>query len=143
MKPLLLFITNLDHEDREEDLFLIEKLSEKFQITVTNPEQALLIIKYFSHCIIRNAWPSRIFKDALKKIHKRKISGKIKIYNSINRTFIENKSYLISLYESSYPTIPTYLNTKQMLDNGYENNSLVLLKPVDGCSSWGILKNTL
>lgn len=88
-------------------------------------------------CLIRNAWPSRIFVDEFTKIEQISTLGKVRFYNPFHRRgYLENKAYLLDLYRQGYPVIPT-VTSSQEIDQLPESEKYII-KPNNGCSSFGV-----
>lgn len=134
--PDLLFVTNPDNGEPEEDIFLEEKLREAFYVTRATPRTAIKQLPNFQRCLIRNAWPSREFAPELKRIEDIVRIHGIKLYNPIHRGYVEDKSYIVRLWDDGYPVIPT-VDSPDDLDRLPVSLSYII-KPNDGCSSEGI-----
>ena len=133
----LLFITNPHNSDPKEDVFLSDKLRDTFDVTVTDPKQALTLLPQFSRCLIRNAWPSRAFVDEFIEMRRICSERRIKSYNPFHRNcFVEDKTYLKQLYHAGYSVIPT-VDSIDEIDSLPLSNSYII-KPKDGCSSDGV-----
>jgi hypothetical protein len=132
----LLFITNPKNSDPDEDIFLADYLKKYFNITVADPMGAVDLLPNFSFCLIRNAWPSRLFLDELKAIKKISDENRIKVYNPFHRGGIEDKSYLIDLFRGGFPVIPTIDQFDDL--NQLPRSEIYVVKPKDGCSSFGV-----
>lgn len=136
MLPKLLFVTNPWNSGQKEDQFLANHLGSEFQVIKTDPIAATQIVTQFSRVLIRNAWPSSLFASQLKQIQTICEANQIKTYNPIHRGgWVEDKSYLAELYQKGYPVIPSFLTNETLPSSRY-----FLAKPLDGCSSNGILK---
>lgn len=140
----LLLVTNLTHEDRGEDLYLAERLGEYYGLTIASPTAAvpLLAAQAVDGCLIRNAWPSRQFRAAFAAIESLTSLNRITTYNPLlpgRRGPVENKAYLVELFKRGYPVIPSYQGPAEMGAAGYPESQQVLAKPIDGCSSDGIV----
>lgn len=131
--PELLFITNPDHEDQEEDAFLGKALRSTFNVIVASPKEAPKLLVKFSRCLLRNAWPSRLFIPELQMVERVSKERGIKMYNPVHRGYIENKSYLERLWRDGYPVIPT-ISSRTHLDQ-LPSCETYIVKPNDGCSS--------
>ena len=135
--PELLLITNPRNSDPEEDIFLSNELKDTFNITVTDPTQALTLLPRFSRCLIRNAWPSRLFVNEFSEMKRICSEHNIKCYNPFPRNgYVEDKIYLIELYQDGYPVIPT-ADSIDTIDALPPSVSYII-KPKDSCSSDGI-----
>ena len=135
--PSLLFITNPHNSDPEEDIFLSNELKDIFNVTVTDPKQALTLLPHFSRCLIRNAWPSRLFVNEFSEMKRICSEDNIKCYNPFPRNgYVEDKTYLIKLYQDGYPVIPT-ADSIDTIDSLPSSDSYII-KPKDGCSSDGV-----
>jgi hypothetical protein len=144
----LLLVTNLAHEDRGEDLFLAERLAERFDVCVVSPGAAaqLLAAGAAEGCMIRNAWPGREFKAEFEAIERLAKEHRVGLYNPIvpgRRGPVENKAYLVDLFEQGRAVIPTYATLDAMAEAGFAAEQEILAKPVDGCSSAGIVECSL
>lgn len=138
----LLLVTNLSHEDRAEDLFLADILSKQWNVSVTSPSLAVQILAAgnVTRCVIRNAWPSREFKSDFRMLEALAQNRRVEFYNPLGRSRgpIEDKGYLADLYRHGLPVIPTYLDIADLAAAGHTGT--ILCKPIDGCSSAGIVE---
>lgn len=136
-KKHILFITNPHHSDPEEDQFLAEYLSNFFAVQVCTLAEAINLTAKIPRCFIRNAWPSRLFKTEFTQFQNICRENNILVYNPIHRNgYLEDKNYLISLYQQGYPVIPSALSVTNLHD--LPESQEYLIKPLDGASSWGI-----
>lgn len=138
----LLFITNLKHQDRDEDLYLANRLADEWTITLANTDDAARIAESnYTRAFIRNAWPSSEFDTAFSILEVLTKKTQLKTYNppSDSRGFHEEKSYLVKLYEAGYPVIPSFHSADAL----YKTNKIwaerALYKPLNGCSGRGII----
>lgn len=132
----LLLITNKHNEDPEEDIFLAGYLSDFFDISLVDITDAPGVLSKFKKCLIRNAWPSRLFEkefDLIQKIFKQ---NNTKLYNPNHRNFVEDKTYLLNLFEQNFPVIPTINKLTDLQKLGSPDSYII--KPNDGCSSVGV-----
>ncbi len=137
IKPRLLLITNQQNTDPEEDQYLANYLQKSFSVTLCSLTEAIVIAPNFDGCLVRNAWPSRLFKAEFKQFQKMCLEKKIRLYNPIHRNgYVEDKNYLVELYKVGYPVIPAVRFTKE-LDQLPATNEY-LIKPLDGASAWGV-----
>ena len=135
--PELLFVTNPDHEDADEDAYLARELSDTFDVHLVSPSEAATQIADVRRCLIRNAWPSRQFKQELESIVRIGRERNIKLYNPAHRTgYVEDKRYIGELQRLGYPVIPTVFSATEI--DRLPSSASYLIKPNDGCSSFGI-----
>jgi hypothetical protein len=141
-KDSLLLVTSLSHEDRAEDLFLADALSNTWDVTITSPTLAanILAVGAVNRCLIRNAWPSRVFREDFHVIEALAQNRRIDFYNPLGRERgpIEDKTYLYVLFRAGLPVIPTYLTAAEVAALGCAGQ--IICKPIDGCSSEGIIE---
>ncbi|MCX6780091.1 MAG: hypothetical protein NT034_02840, partial [Candidatus Magasanikbacteria bacterium] len=138
----LLFITNINNDDPEEDQFLSNYLSNFFSVALVDITQAPTVLSQFKSCLIRNAWPSRSFVKEFELIKNISIQFGIKLYNPIHRNnFVENKIYLVDLFEQGMEVIPTADSLENLSKLGIPDSYII--KPLDGCSSWGVQELSL
>lgn len=136
-KPKVIFVTNPLHNDIEEDQFLATYLSETFEIQLCTLPEAITQVKSTHYCLIRNAWPSRLFKAEFKEFERVCKENTVVVYNPIHRNgYLEDKNYLVSLYQDGYPVIPSIRSITDLKNIPISNEYLI--KPLDGASSWGI-----
>ncbi|MES2300035.1 MAG: hypothetical protein V4582_23555 [Pseudomonadota bacterium] len=66
----LLFVTNLKHRDRSEDLALADRLSDEWNLTMADANDAAVILGAgdYKMALIRNAWPSFEFDPAFSTL---------------------------------------------------------------------------
>jgi len=134
-KPLLL-ITNKNNEEPKEDIFLADYLSDFFDISLVDITDAPTVLPNFKKCLIRNAWPSRLFAKEFDLIQKIAKQNNIKLYNPGHRNFVEDKTYLVNLFERNFPVIPTINKLDNLQKLGSPDSYII--KPNDGCSSMGV-----
>lgn len=141
MSRRVILVTDLSHEDRDEDLLLASRLGGECELTLTGPETAadLALSRGYPALLIRNAWPSRRHEEALESIERLAIAGAVTTYNppSTSRGFRENKSYLADLYGRGLSVVPTWL-TIQAAVAAIGRDARAVFKPIDGCSSEGV-----
>ena len=141
-RDALLLITNLAHEDRAEDLYLADVLSDRWDVTVASPAVAVMLVSAgtIARCLIRNAWPAREFKSDFNMLEALARNRHILFYNPLGRQRgpVEDKTYLAELYAHGFPVIPTCLTAAEAA-HAWEGG-VVLCKPIDGCSSHGIIE---
>ena len=139
----LLFVTNLAHEDRSEDLFLADRLANEWDVTIAAANDAAKIAEAGGYWIalIRNAWPSFEFDPAFSVLELLVREGKLKTYNppSTSRGFHENKAYLLDLYMAGYPVIPTFESVAALTAAQPAWAENALYKPLNSCSSIGLM----
>lgn len=136
-KIRILFVTNPYNSDPEEDIYLAKYLSEFFEIIVADPKEACRSIKNFSYCFVRNAWPSHELEKELNALQQLSKSYNVKLYNPVHRLgYVEDKNYLATLWADKYPVIPTITALKNI--KLLEKTDMYIVKPIDGCSSWGV-----
>lgn len=136
-KPSLLFITNQQNTDPEEDQYLANYLQRSFSVTLCSLAKAIVIAPNFDGCLVRNAWPSRLFKADFERFQKMCLEKKIKLYNPIHRNgYVEDKNYLVELYKAGYPVIPSVRFSNEI--NQLPVSDAYLIKPLDGASTWGV-----
>lgn len=139
----LLFVTNLRHEDRGEDLFLAERLAREWSVTIADANDAARIAEAGGYDIafIRNAWPSFEFDPAFAALEARVRDGKLKTYNppSDSRGFHEDKTYLLRLYESDFPVIPTFASAAAIRAARESWAERAVYKPLNSCSGIGLM----
>ncbi len=136
--PLLL-ITNTHNEEPQEDLLLADYLSKFFAVTLVDITKAAEVLPSFKSCLMRNVWPSRLFVNEFNLVLKIAKEQGIKLYNPPHRNnFVEDKNYLVDLFEQKFPVIPTVSNLNNLSKLG--DASSYTIKPIDGCSSEGVEK---
>lgn len=135
--PRLLLITNQQNTDPEEDQYLASYLQKSFIVTLCSVAEAVVIAPNFDGCLVRNAWPSRLFKAEFEQFQKMCLEKKTRIYNPIHRNgYVEDKNYLVELYKDGYPVIPTVRSIRQL--DQLPATDEYLIKPLDGASAWGV-----
>lgn len=139
----LLFVTNLQHGDRDEDLFLASVLAKEWDLTITDANGAARIVDAggFDVAFIRNAWPSFEFDEAFAVLEQRMRDGLLRTYNppSASRGFHENKTYLLRLYEVGYPVIPSFETVSALLQAHPSIEDRAVYKPLNSCSGIGFM----
>jgi hypothetical protein len=144
----LLLVSNLLHEDRQEDLFLADRLSDNWEVALASPAVAidLLSTRSVQACLIRNAWPSREFHREFGIMESLSHYLDVDFYNPFApgcRGPVENKTYLHNLFQQQCPVIPSFLDAGSMLTAGHDKSEVILAKPIAGCSSEGIVQTLL
>lgn len=135
--PALLFVTNLQNSDPEEDLFLSGYLSSVFDLQVASPSEALALLPKARRCLIRNAWPSRFFVKEFMEMRRISALERVRFYNPFHRNgYVEDKTYLLDLYKQRYPVIPTITSEKEI--DQLPKSKKYVVKPNDGGSSFGV-----
>ncbi len=135
--PRLLLVTNQENTDPEEDQYLAYYLQNNFTVTICSVADAIGIVSNFDGCLVRNAWPSRLFKSEFEQFQKMCVEKKIKLYNPIHRNgYVEDKNYLVELFKAGYPVIPSVRFSKEIAQLPVTDEYLI--KPLDGASSWGV-----
>lgn len=135
--PSLLFVTNPANSDPEEDAYLSKMLERSFEVRVTDPIGACLLLPHHERCLIRNAWPSRLFVEAYRRMKALCDESNVRVYTPFHRNnYIEDKTYIVDLFREGYAVIPT-VDQIEDVSKLPEANSYTI-KPKDGCSSYGV-----
>lgn len=135
--PRLLLITNPRHDSAAEDRFLAHYLAEFFDVETVAPREAPDALETAERCLIRNAWPADACVDAFKEIERLIKERNILAYNPLHRRgYLEDKTYLLKLFQEGFPVIPSVDRLDDLDKLGAPER--YVLKPLDGCSSRGV-----
>jgi hypothetical protein len=107
-KPLVLLLTNLYNDHEEEDIYLSYRLKEHFNVIISSPFDCEAVEDSADLILIRNTWPNFDDKKQMDEIKARFIRKGLLTYNPLTgRGDIKGKDYLVELYKSGYPVIPS------------------------------------
>lgn len=135
----LLFLTNLNNDAPEEDIYLSNILRKHFHIIVAHPVDGVQIAENVDGIIVRNIWPTHEYKKEWKEIIERLRTLNIPIYNPLSgKGDIHGKDYLISLTKNSYPVIPSVDSLSRI--NELPHTSNYWIKPKEGCDGFNAKK---
>ena len=135
----ILFLTNPTNDSTEEDVFVTEQLKKYYDLVVVHPLQCEQYLDSVQAVVIRNMWPTYEYLEELKRIKKLIQDSKKPVHNPLcGRGDMEGKDYLIGLYKSSFPVIPS---VDRVEDIGLlPETSLYWIKPKRSCSGYGAEK---
>lgn len=138
MKPVLLFLTNLQNSDPEEDLFLADYLKKWYEVTVAHPFDAEKYEDSADLILVRNIWPCEEKIEQYQKINQRFLEKNLPVYNPPTGSGDRRgKNYLVELWKAGRPVIPTGgVNELALLPPADE----YFVKPLYGGSGRGIQK---
>ena len=132
----ILFLTNKDNGAHEEDEQLIELLGKDFDLIVSHPLECTPLLPKVEGVIIRNIWPTHEYADQWVEISQKIRDSGLPTYNSLaGNGDTKGKDYLLKLYKSGYPVIPSVDNLKDVELLGHQE--FYWIKPKDSCDGWG------
>lgn len=133
----ILMISNIDSDDKLEDLWLaraFKKDGHKVAIVDKNYDENLESL--FDIFLLRNTWDTNANEETIKKksgFRKRVINKNLPRINFDGKYDGTDKEYLVKLYKSGYPVIPTIDKLKDLeLLNEYNKFMLKLKDSYDG-----------
>jgi len=142
MKSKILYLTNLNNENPEEDLFLSEQLKDKFDVTLAHPKDWRKNLPGKDMVVIRNIWHVNQYREDIREMLSELQKKNIKSYNPLTaKGDMKGKSYLIELFHKKYSIIPTIDSFEDVPLLG--KTDTYFAKPIDGESSIGIKKLSL
>lgn len=141
MKKKLLYLTNLENGDPEEDLYLAEHFKKVAQVVLSHPLQCRPLLADVDGIIIRNAWPTHAYKDEWLQLIDTFAHQQLRTYNPLSgKGDMHGKSYVEELFLKDFPVIPTVLSA-QHLDR-LSPSEFYWTKPIWGCDGSGAAKMT-
>ncbi len=133
----ILMISNIDSDDKLEDLWLaraFQKEGHKVAIVDKNYDENLEAL--FDIFLLRNTWDTDATEEIIKKrsdFRKRVINKNLPRINFDGKYDGTDKEYLVKLYKSGYPVIPTINKLKDLeLFKEYNKFMLKLKNSYDG-----------
>lgn len=135
----LLFLTNLNNGAREEDDFLVSRLTQDSEIIVVHPMECEQYLDKADKIIIRNIWPTHEYLHKWKQIKRVLKQSGIFTFNSLEgKGDNEGKSYLLELYMQGYPVIPSIDSISDLPKLPQGENYWI--KPKDGADGYAARK---
>lgn len=134
-------MSDLTHDDRDEDLALASRLGRDWLLTIADPATAacLAAAGHSGALLIRNAWPSRQHEHPFLILESLVQAGTLRAYNppSLSRGYREDKRYLADRHRQCLAGIPTWTERREM-EAIVGPDASAVFKPIDGCSSAGV-----
>jgi hypothetical protein len=137
--PKILFLTNKQNSDPEEDVLLVDFLSNDFELIVSHPLDCLKFLNTVKGVIIRNIWPTYKYLNEWTQIEAVIRKTGIPTYNSLTgKADRLGKNYLLTLYKQGFPVIPSVdaLTDIDLLGT----HEFYWIKPRNSCDGIGALK---
>ena len=138
----ILYLTDLAYQAKgrnycEEDIFITDRLKDKFDVVLCHPECSSAYEEYVDLVVFRNTGSVIGFKDTYDDFVKRIEEKKIKTFNSFSgKADMKGKQYLLDLYSEQYPVIPTVDSIKNLAN--LPDSEIYVIKPKDGADSIGL-----
>jgi hypothetical protein len=137
----LLFLTNPENDAPEEDACLIAELKGYFEVEVAHPRSCITKVPSIDGVVIRNIWPTHEYLAIWHRAKETLIASGIPIYNSLaGKGDAAGKSYLVDLYKSSFPVIPSVSSARDL--DRLPSSEYFWIKPDEGCDGFGAEKLT-
>ncbi|WP_306986412.1 hypothetical protein [Streptomyces canus] len=109
----VLFVTDLAYQARgrrycDEDIFLISRLRDSFDIALCHPLDAAALMDAFDVVVVRNSGPVLHYQKEYDAFREQAVARRIRVYNPLSgRGDMAGKQYLLDLTAAGYPVIPT------------------------------------
>ncbi|MDQ0767004.1 hypothetical protein QF027_009639 [Streptomyces canus] len=109
----VLFVTDLAYQARgrrycDEDIFLISRLRDSFDIALCHPLDAAALMDAFDVVVVRNSGPVLHYQKEYDAFREQAVARGIRVYNPLSgRGDMAGKQYLLDLTTAGYPVIPT------------------------------------
>ena len=109
----LLYVTDLFYAAkgrvyRDEDLYVVERLQQWFDIAICAPLQAVALLHGFDAVVVRNSGPVIHYPAAYAAFREEARRRGTVVYNPLDgRADMIGKQYLVDLCAAGYPVIPT------------------------------------
>lgn len=112
-------------------------LKNKYQVRTAHPLEAEKYEDRADLILVRNIWPTMEYTEKFRVMNERFIRKKLKVYNPpVGSGDMAGKEYLIRLWNSRYPVIPTVRNV-----DGLDSLPMVekyITKPLYGSNAIGV-----
>ena len=141
-KRTVLYLTDLYFEAKgrsyfQEDLYLIARLRDEFEIIICHPCDSEKFEKLTDIVVFRNTGPVMNYETYFGSFVKRINTDGILSYNSMDgKADMKGKEYLLTLTQESYPTIPTVERIEDLAYLPLVEKYIV--KPKNGADSIGM-----
>ncbi|MBK6265666.1 hypothetical protein JKA74_11510 [Marivirga sp. S37H4] len=138
----LLYLTDLYYQAKgrnyyEEDLYITSKLKEHFNILIGHPQQAIPHLGYADLIVFRNTGPVGAYQEYFDHFVALVKENDIPTFNSFDgKADMKGKQYLLDLYESGYPVIPTVETFAGLAS--LQNSEKYVVKLKNGADSIGM-----
>ena len=138
----LLYVTDLFYAAkgrvyRDEDLFVVERLQQWFDIATCGPLHAAALLDGFDAVVVRNSGPTIHYAAEYETFRKRAHELGAVVYNPLSgRADMVGKQYLVDLTSAGYPVIPTV--DKMDAFSRLPQASEYVIKPKFGSDSIGL-----
>jgi hypothetical protein len=140
----LLYLTDLYYPAKgrnyyEEDLYIISKLKEHFNILIGNPQQALAFLDKADFMVFRNTGPVAYYQEYFNDFVDAVKQKGVPTFNSFDgKADMQGKQYLVDLFEQDFPVIPTINSLSKLHLLPYSEHYIIKLK--NGADSMGMEK---
>ena len=138
MRPVLLFLSDFSNGNEDEDIIISNYLHQYFQVILCHPTDCEGVEDMVDEIIIRNTWNEKDYgKPSLGYKNRFRFKG-LNVHDDLYKRPGEDKDYLLDLYRSGYPVIPT-IDTIADLKQLPEAKEY-FIKPKDGFDAIGARK---
>jgi hypothetical protein len=109
----VLYVTDLAYEARgrrycDEDIFLSSQLREHFYVALCHPMDAVALMESFDVVVVRNSGPVLHYQEHYDEFRARAEDAGVRVFTELTgKADAAGKQYLLDLYASGYPVIPT------------------------------------
>ncbi|GAB3814173.1 hypothetical protein GCM10028820_09690 [Tessaracoccus terricola] len=141
-RPDLLLVTDHSYEARgrrycDEDIFLASRLRDWFTVATCHPADAVTVMDAFDVVLVRNSGPVLGYLPAYEEFRDTARQRGTKVFNELSgRADMLGKQYLLDLYRSGAPVIPTVAGGDDV--GSLPDSAAYVVKPKQGADSAGM-----
>ncbi|MFB7442187.1 hypothetical protein ACFC01_28350 [Streptomyces mirabilis] len=141
-RPRVLYVSDLAYPAKgrrycDEDIFLISRLREEFDLAVCHPLDAAALMTGFDAVVVRNSGPVLHYQAQYDAFRKQAVTEGVRVYNQLSgKGDMAGKGYLLDLTAAGFPVIPT-IDRADDLDRLPDVDTYVV-KPKLGADSIGL-----
>ncbi|MBO0516632.1 hypothetical protein [Streptomyces beijiangensis] len=138
----ILCVTDLAYEARgrrycDEDIYLTSRLREDFDLALCHPLDATALMDAFDAVVVRNSGPVLNYQSEYEAFRARALADGVRVYTQLTgKADAAGKQYLVDLYASGYPVIPTIDDPRNMAH--LPESPEYVVKPKLGADSIGL-----
>ncbi len=140
----ILIVTDIDNPGLKEDCFIAKSfIKDGHHVTITRADYDELLDSLYDIVIIRNIWHCDKnnyvkYKNGVIKFRNRLKKKNIPAINLYGKFDDFGKTYLEKLYRKGFSVIPT---SRKISDfKNFDDDSVFLLKPINGFNGYGIME---
>lgn len=138
----ILYLTNLNNSDPEEDQYLIDLLKKDFEVVVSHSLECEKYLTSVGGIIIRNIWPTHEYEKEWERIKQKIRESKIPTYNPLTgKGDNGGKEYLAELFDNGFPVIPSVSKIEDI--DQLPKSEFYYIKPLESCDGFGDEKLTM